>query len=318
MRYYSLTLTDPNTGKVVKTWESHPNNVFDPQAQNIQFDIPITAMETPIGGQTITVEGVALADLTQAQQYTGLNFSLKGGMKKGLPLANPLQNGLLCYGVILQSFGNWEGTEMTLDFVVYPSEYSHLNAGNIVLNWPVNTPLSDALMLTLNNGFPGVNVNMNIAKNLITTNDEVGYYPALEGLAQHILEYTTALKNPVHIVFQNNEIMVYDDTHAPAAKQLNFNDLVGQPTWIAVDVMQIKLVQRGDLSIGSRITMPDGTQNAPGFVTSTQLSKPSNMKYKTTFAGEFVITEMRHLGNYRAPDGASWVTIMNCAGLTNG
>ncbi len=318
MRYYSLTLTDPNTGKVVKTWESHPNNVFDPQAQNIQFDIPITAMETPIGGQTITVEGISLDDLRQAKQYTGLNFSLKGGMKKGLPLANPLQNGLLCYGVILQSFGNWEGTEMTLDFVVYPSEYSHLNAGNIVHNWPVNTPLSDALTLTLNNAFPGVTVNMNIAKNLITTNDEIGYYPDLEGLAQHILKYTTALKNPVHIVFQNGEIMVYDDTHAPAAKQLNFNDLIGQPTWIAVDVMQIKLVQRGDLSIGSRITMPEGTQNAPGFVTTMQLSKPSNMKYKTTFAGEFVITEMRHLGNYRSPDGASWATIINCAGLTNG
>ena len=335
MRYYDLivstlpsvgyqivtapTSSNPNTlsagstvqqtsinSRIVKRWTTHPNGQYDAAAQNIMFDLPILPYSTPSGGQTITIEGVSLSDLQQGTQFAGLQFQLSAGMKSGLPLANPKQAGIIAVGTIFQSFANWEGTDMTLDFVVYPAGIEN----NLVLNWPAGTQLSTALQQTLSLGFPGIKIQMNIG-NYVSQHDNSGHYYSLEGLSEAIAQLV-----PVYITFQNGGIVVFDAKYQPSPVQIDFTDFVGQPTWINVNVMQLKLVMRADLSVGSTIKLPPQLSNKPGQVLTRGSSLPSSMAYQTAFNGTFQVIEMRHIGNSRASDGAQWVTLANCVPVT--
>ena len=312
MRYYNLSLFQPGSTTPIKVWESHPNGVFNPNAQNIEFDVPVVPADTEIGGATITIEGNSLKDLLSAQQYTGLLAQLSGGMKNGLPLANSTQSGVLVSGPIFQSFGNWEGTEMTLDLVVVPGFFAYDNPGNIVLNWPSGTLLSDALQNTLATAFPTLPPPQITIGQITQQHDEVARYSKLEQLATFLSGITSAKGTPVRIVLQGGTIYVTDSTFSPPPKQILPTDLIGQPTWIAPNLMQMKVVMRGDLYIGSNITMPSSLMNAPGIIFTLGSALPSQIKYSSTFSGSFTIIEMRHLGNFRSQDGAQWATIMNC------
>ncbi len=315
MRYYDILLTD-SSGNTVKEWTSHPNGQFDPGAHNVMLDFLVMNYDINGGGQTITIEGPALQDLQQAQQFTGLTVTVRGGMQAGLPLANPQQAGVLTVGSIFQSFGNWHGTEMTLDFVLMPSSFTLQTPGSIILDWKAGTPLSQPLTQTLNQAFPNYPVVMNISDQLVMPGDVPGYYKTLEQLSAVLYARTQGFLGPtyqgVRIAIQAGQIIVWDNDSPPAPVQINFQDLVGQPTWIDVNVMQAAFVMRADLTIGSTILMPQGMINAPGFVQTSANSMPSNLKYQSTFQGVFTITEMRHIGNFRDPNGQSWVTVANC------
>ncbi|PRH37847.1 hypothetical protein C6V07_01690 [Burkholderia gladioli] len=244
---------------------------------------------------------------------------MKGGMKAGLPLANPKQAGLIVAGQIFQSFGNWEGTEMTLDFVLNPAVYTLDQPGNIVLNWTAGTTLAQALQQTLSVAYPSVPVSINISNELVQSHDEPHRCSTLEELAQLLQEITRGNffgsgYSGVQMSIQGGQITVSDDTYEPNTIQLAFTDFVGQPTWIETNTMQVKLVMRADIQLGTILKMPQGLQNSPGIVLTSSSSMPSNQKYKSTFQGDFVVKEVRHIGNFRAADGASWVTVVNCLG----
>ncbi|MHB8914732.1 MAG: hypothetical protein ACYC4K_02845 [Thiobacillus sp.] len=307
----SIDVATPRNARIVKEWTTHPKGVYDPGAQNIMFDMLITPYSTPTGGQTITIEGVSLNDLQNSVEFTGLQLQLSAGMKKGLPLANPAQSGFIAVGNIFQSFGNWEGTEMTLNFVVYPSSLEN----NLFLFWEAGTSLASSLLDSLNTAFPLIKKNINISGNLVQSHNEYGAYASLDGFAQAVSGITAALGHEVYITFQNGVINVFDDTYQPPPIQLNFTDMIGQPTWIEPNIVQVKLVMRADISVGATVLMPVGMQSVPGQVMTIGNSLPSGLKYKSSFQGKFTVIEMRHIGNLRSSDGAQWSTILNCAVL---
>ena len=314
MRFYELTLTPEGGSTPSRKWTSHPNGIFDPGALNIEFDALISPCGTPTGASTITVYGISLQDLTQSQQFAGMTLELKAGMRAGLPLVNPAQSGTILKGQVFQSFGNWEGVEQTLDFVVIPSGFTNDNPGNIVLDWSAGESLGDALRQTFSVAYPGVPVDMNLSSSLVLNYDEVHFCSTLDQLAQMVSELTEAVfDNPVTIGIQAGRIVVFDSTYAPAPMQLVFTDFVGQPTWIAANTIQVKLVARADLQMGALVRMPEGLQNLPGFIATTQNSYPSTIKYQTTFQNNFIVQELRQIGNFRSSDATQWVTIANCS-----
>jgi hypothetical protein len=317
MRYYDITLTKSDGTTLPRRWTSHPNGVFDPGALNIEFDIPVATFGIPMGGQSILIEGVPLQDLLQPQNFAGLNLLMKGGMQAGLPLSNPKQSGILVSGQIWQSFGNWEGTDMTLDFVINPGGYSINRPGNFVLNWTAGMPLAQALQQTLQVAYPNTPISMNISNQLVQNHTEPHHCSTLDQLAQFILEVTQGhflgQNYPgVSIAMQGGQLIVFDSTYQPPAIQLAPTDLVGQPTWIQPNTMQIKLVMRGDIQLGSMVTMPKNLMNAPEGVLTLPNAFPSSIKYQPTFTGTFRVVELRHVGSFRSSSGADWVTIANC------
>jgi hypothetical protein len=160
VRYYDLTIQQPGASQPFAHWTSYPSGKPDSNALNIEFDIPVAPQATPIGMQTVTIYGVPMKMITEAYRLTGagspgaaptnpMNVVLKAGMGGGLPLENPKQKGVILQGSVFQSFGNWEGTDMTLDVVVSPAAFTHDNPGNFVLSWTKGTQLSDALQQCL-------------------------------------------------------------------------------------------------------------------------------------------------------------------------
>lgn len=318
-RYYELTVTPAGTTKPIRTWTSHPGNIFDPGALQIEYDALIGPYGTPTGASTVRLRGIALKDLTQPQQFAGMTLELKAGMRSGLPLVNPAQAGTILKGQIFQSFGNWEGVEQTLDFVVLPGGYTLNNPGNFVLNWRAGAKLSDALLQTLDAAYPDAPIAINISSDLVQSHDEIGVYDTLDQLAQVVGDITEGVfDNRVTIGIQAGKLVVYDSTYSPSPIQLAFNDFVGQPTWINVNTIQLKMVARADLQMGGIVRMPEGLQNLPGLVTTTQSAYPSNIKYQTTFQNNFIVNELRQVGNFRAADASQWVTIANCLLNPNG
>ncbi|ATF90171.1 hypothetical protein CO712_20950 [Burkholderia gladioli pv. gladioli] len=242
-------------------------------------------------------------------------------MQKGLPLANPKQAGKITAGRIFQSFGNWQGTDQALNFVVNPALYTTDHPGNFVLMWKANTKLSDALQQTLSVAYPNTKITINISDQLVQNYDDPHIARTYGELAQQILESTKGNflgegYEGVQMTIQGGEVVVFDSTATSPAVDIQFTDFIGQPAWIDVNKMQLPLVMRGDLQLNSRIKMPKGMPSSPGAVSTSGASLPSNMKYESTFQGEFVVVDIRHIGNYRGADGAAWTTLVQCMPVT--
>jgi hypothetical protein len=317
MRYYAITLTPVGATKPIRTWESHPGGVFNTSALDIEFDCQVAAFATATQIFTVTIHGVPLQDISQAQQFTGMQFEMRGGMQAGLPLANPMQAGRLVVGQVFQAYGNWEGTDMRLDLVIAPSSYTLDDPGNIVFNWPAGQPLAQAITNTLAVAYPNLQVTINISPQLVQNSTETHFCSTLQEFSQFLQDLTQGhflgdSYGGVNLTAQNGAFFIWDDTYTPPTIQLAFSDFIGQPTWIAVNTMVAKFVLRADLQLGYTVKMPQGLQNAPGFVNTTSGSYPSSSNYQAIFQGQFSISELRHVGAYRDKDGSSWVTIARC------
>ena len=318
MRYYSITITPTfadatNVTAPIAKWTSFVNGVNDPGALDVEFDFFASNFAQPMSASTIIIHGIALADLFEAQQYAGLYVTVAAGMQKGLPLANPAQAGIILQGQIFQSFGNWTGTDMTLWFVVYSGSYTVTSPGNIVLNWPAGSSLESALATCLRTAYPNAQQSILISDQYyVLSHQTLAYYANLPQLAQYIKSRTQAVRPPgVDISKPKETIIITDGSKPTPAKQISFTDLIGQPTWVDVNLMTFTTPMRADIEMSSFVQMPPGLQSAPGLV-QTQPVEGAQLRYKTAFQGTFQITAVRHIGNFRDPNGSSWATVFQC------
>lgn len=347
MRYYNLEITNSQTGNPVLgadgskfgPWSSllpaakgDPNAIGgnNPGALRIKFDIPVYSFDSPMGGGYVRIWGIPLTVLYQASQFNPspdwsqyCDIKLYAGMSKGLPLANPAQSGLIVDGAIQQAFGNWQGTEQTLDFIIVPSGGTYGNYGspqfpkNIVMNWQQGQTIGDAASNALTSAFPGAKITGADQLNSALTlpySQQPGFYQSVEQFANYLKNTSQSIVNGssgpsaysgVRIIPTQNGFSLFDGTNQGTPKQIAFNDLIGQPTWLSPLTLNFKTVLRADLSVGDSIKMP---------VTNTVTTAASASQYrnKSTFQGTFEISSIRHLGDSRQPSGDSWVTVVDC------
>lgn len=319
MRFYDITV-GPAASPAYE-WTSYhggPNGQFDPNAQDVAFDAIVAGAGSPAGLALplLTIYGVPLDVLEQATQFTGLPIVVTAGMAGGMPLETPSQVGIVLAGQVFQSFGNWVGTEMTLDFVVAPALYTLAKQGSFTVAWRKGQQLADALATTLSAAYAGsspqISANIKLANTWTRPTDIIGQYATLNEMAQMITTHTASDANgPVVVAPHNTIINIYDKSSLGATVKLQFQDLVGQPTWIGVNEVQLKVVLRGDLNLGSIISMPQGYLAQPGLVQISQAAYPSQLRYKPTFSSSFVVTSLRHVAQFRSSDAGEWATIIN-------
>jgi hypothetical protein len=72
---------------------------------------------------------------------------------------------------------------------------------------------------------------------------------------------------------------------------------------------------RADIQVGSHILMPQGAGlGGPGSVTiSSAAVNPGLLNLKTAFQGEFTVTAIRQVGNFRDTGPTAWVTMFQCS-----
>ena len=186
----------------------------DPGALNVVLDLFVYRADSPTQQAIVQIWGVDRADLSQARNFTGCIIEVRAGFQKGLPLNNASQAGLILKGQINQAYGNWLGTDMTLDFVVVTAGSTSENPVNLSFNWLANTPLKDALTATFNVALPGVAQDIQISSNLVQSHDEYGIYDALTPFAQMLRDLTRPIiggaYDGVTIVMTPNGLMVRD------------------------------------------------------------------------------------------------------------
>ncbi len=333
---YRIEITNPTTGAPITPSSLGglpissllPDGTFNPAALQVELDIPVAAQGYPgDAGAFVQIWGLGLQDIgsafnlapkpatARAAATLGANMTIFGGMSAGLPLANPAEQGPLVKGSVINAFGNWILTDQTVTMILVPPTGAPTTPMNLVLNWKAGQPLSAALQSTLSIAFPGIPVRMSISPNLTLNHDQQGYYQSLDELNDILLAQSkTIIKTPgyqgVRCIANGTNITVTDNTTPPAPKMIAFTDLIGQPTWIDTNTIQSKLVMRGDLAINDIIRLPATLQTTTG---NAQL----NFQDRTTFSGNFLITDLHHFGNFRQPDAASWNTTVNMVPMPN-
>jgi hypothetical protein len=321
----------PTFSSVYTPWQSsslagQPN----PNALHVEFDIPVSMLHLPQGLQLIRVWGLGIQCITQAQlanlnptttasgKLVYNNFTLSGGMSAGLPLANPAQQGVIASGIIWQAFGNWQGTEQTLDLIVAPS----INGlqGAVSLTWKKGTSLQSALTQAFQQAFPTFTRQINVSSSLIAPSDQPGIYTDLASFGQWLQGYTKQIGTPtlgdnydgVWVYTIGTTIYASDLMAASAkpAKALTFQDLIGQPTWIDVNTIIFPTVLRGDIDVTDQVTFPTGTL-LPYALTSPDAAFPNApAASNVSFQGTFTVKELHHYGSYRNSDARSWNSTM--------
>ena len=311
------------------TYASFLNGSVIPSAWDIELDIPVGAFGSPgEGGAWLRIWGVSLEEIAQATQLQGnyqtnpptpgYNVQIIGGMGAGLPLATlqSSQAGVLVQGQVLQAFGNWIGTDMTLEMVVTASTGTARGPQNFTLSWPPGTPLSSALQTTFQNAYSGqlalpTPPTVNLSSTLTQQSDGSATFGDLRTLASYVRQASLRIMNSptylgVSIYPQGGSFNITDGSQQGSTSpvQIQFTDLIGQPTWIQYPSIQIKTVMRGDLKLGGQIMLPQGI-----LVTSTP-TPGAQYRNSSVFQGSFLITALRHIGHFRQADAASWVTVI--------
>jgi hypothetical protein len=322
VRFYSIEFRNAQTGRLMLPSSLGglgfssllPNGQINPAALNIELDLPVAPFHAPAGNAWLRIWGLSLKDIGSAYDLNGAEVRIIAGMSKGLPLANPAQARLIMRGKVLQGIGNWVGVDQTIDTIFYPFTGSATAPLNFVMYWPTGTTLASALSVTLSTALPTAKQDINISPRLVLAHDEAGYYATLSqlsdvihGISRSII--TDAGYPGVSIAYDGTTIRVRDFLGPSSpAKAIEFQDLLGQPTFVDAGVIQIKTVLRGDINYGDLVSLP------PSLVTHTQgaLTGFSGIdRNKLTFSGNFNVVGMHHFGNFRQPDSASWNTTFN-------
>lgn len=315
MRYYDITLSGG-----LEFSSLLGSGGTDPGALNVELDCYVYPIATPAGATMVTIWGSGITTVAQAKNLWGQTVTIKGGFAPGLPLATAASAyaGVLLKGSVFQAFANWIGTEQTLNLVIIPGPVTTQTPQptrpnpphNLILNWKAGTPLSAALQNMLQGAFPGYKVSGTINSGLVLPHDEQGFFGHLNELGPWLRTRTQAILGGtypgVDVVFDGQQFTMFDNTsNENTPKQIQFQDLIGQPTWIEYPTIQFKSVMRADLKVSDGITLPQ-TQ-----VNNTQQAQSSQANQYVGFQGTFKVGAIRHVGNYRQPSGESWVTIVN-------
>lgn len=308
MRFYSIVISDDDGTELKRFSSVTDTGINNPGALNIEIDVPLYQIDAPINGAFIKIWGISLQDIGAAFDLNNKRLKLYAGMGKGLPLANPDQQGIILQGQIQQAFGNWQGTTQTLDLIVNADMGTNSTAKNIILNWKKGIELSTAIENTLKAAFPEYTLEINIKDNLKLNQNETGFFQTLPQFAQYCRSVSINIIGGTYqgigFIIRENSIIVFDGTSENEPFDIDFKDLIGQPTWIGLGQIQFKTMMRADLNVSDYITMPQGP------IQNTAQSY-SQYRDQVDFKGVFMLDAIRHIGNFRQPDGDSWVTVFN-------
>jgi len=322
VRYYLINIARPAapaaagrpavTGAVLQSYRAQsPAGLALPNALDVDFDIPVTSFATPMGGGHVRIYGVDLDTLIQASNFNLMNIEVFGGMQRGLPLAKPAQAGLLMTGTIQQAFGNWVGTDMTLELIYSAGNTLPEVPINLTIDWKAGGSLADALRATLRAAFPApYTLTINISPRLVLPQDQPGYYATMLQFATFVRNISLGIIRDrgypgVQISLRGTEFIIQDGSTRTPPKAIMFTDLVGQIVWLSANTISVTTVMRADLQPGDFVELPP---NLSFLQSLTTAQSQSQARARDAFAGMFQINNARHTGRFRASSGMSWVT----------
>jgi hypothetical protein len=240
---------------------------------------------------------------------------VKGGMAKGLPLTDPSQQGILLSGNIYQAFGNWQGTEISLDLIAAPPFGTEQDPLNFTSPWNQGETLEQMVRNALLQAYPTIkasDITGGFNPDLISVATQPFTYQTLDQFAAAVERASkTIITDPnyigAQIVQTPNGFYLYDASNLASApvKQLTFTDFIGNATWQGFGTINFKTVLRGDLAVGMVIKMPPRSNIVNALNSYTQY------RDRISFQNNFLISRLRHVGNSRQASADSWCTVVD-------
>lgn len=186
---------------------------------------------------------------------------------------------------------------------------------NIIHNLLPNIHMGDAIKQTLSKVFPKAKQNIQISPNLKLPYQDAGMYQSMEQYTQYLQKLSQSImgtnKYPgVNFSSFNNTINVWDKPIGNT--EISYFDLVGQPTWLTINTISVKVVLRGGLHVGYEITLPQTLVNYAGPDSAAPIGMP-DQRTQVSLPGGYTVTKILHIGDFRNPDGASWTTNIEAA-----
>ena len=347
MRYYSVTFT-PTDGRKLSIpvrFSSHDENgLFNPGCLEVEFEI-INAWGHVFASQThLRIHNPTLDMIRYARQYNGCACEIRGGFKRGLPLANPDQAGLIGYGQVQNCFANWLGTDMVLDFLLLPS----IEFGSPDLNYSANTgpgsPFpyqfkwggegnAKTLLEAIQNTFKpqGITVTGSISpKTEIAPQTPIidvrysfqGFSELINQLSLSVVDPANYRRNGQGGNFQgylgvsltylpgSKTVLAWDGATPQGAINLQPQDFIGQPTWLnAQGFLQSVHPMRADINLGFSVQYPKNlpTIASPAYISAGRflLVSPSG--------GSLAVQQVRHVGRFRDQSPTGWATYVDAS-----
>jgi hypothetical protein len=310
------------------------NGHNDPGALDIEFDITDNG-DGHLKTAWLKIYGINQSLISQATSLNGRRLQLYAGFSDGLPLANQQvpHQGLILDGMIQPCYGNWIGNELSMEFIVIEGlggPGGPTDPKNIIHNMPIGTTLSSAISNALGTAFPDFNINVNINDSLALGNPDQGFHQSIEQyqnyvkeLSQSILgnQKTTGYRG-ISFSSSGNTINVSDGSKVDKVIDIQYSDLIGQPTWSpqGENVLQIKTALRGDISTSGaggnvHIRLPLNLLVSTPRSASNLFIAGDLLQYQPgdvlNFQGEWEVTSVRHVGRFRQPTGENWVSIID-------
>jgi hypothetical protein len=205
---------------------------------------------------------------------------------------------------------------MTHEFLITAGGSNPNQAVNLAGMWLKGTEAGPFITRMLQQAYPGVSVKTAIRSGIVPAFDQpmahtapAPFMDSVNQISRNLVGNTSPDYAGIRAAWSGqNEITVYDYTAPSPPVQIQYTDIVGMPTWIDFGVLQVMLIMRHDITnINGSITLPpvpltsNSGQNNAAYIKNSSL----------TFQGTFSVTQVRHIGNFRSPDGTQWVTIVN-------
>ena len=329
MRYYNITISPPTANPnqfQPFSFSSQSNGVDNYSSLQLDLDIYQNAFHQYSSNGYIRLMGV---DLKQLNNSANINpqvtedgskinlckIKVEIGMSKGLPYANPQQRGVIAQGGILQAFGNWQGTSVSLDIVLAPIAVDQNALNNITFSIEKGQELTDAVKLALQNSYKNpdgtpANVIGSFKQGLKYTEQAYAQHFNLFTLSSAVNRISRQIDpSPSYtgaiITATNTGFYLTDSGITPTAtKVIKFTDVIGNLTWLGINTISAKVVMRGDLNVGDYISFEQGLP------ISNIINNQSQYRNKISFNGTFFVTKLHHVGSSRNFDGNSWVTVI--------
>jgi hypothetical protein len=274
-----------------------------------------TSSPTAIGAPSPTVPSITQYDRTGPRSIDRMFRNRVQGVQ-GLPNSSAITD---LGGNIVKLVSNFDIGPATS--VVGGMTSSFFGGGNIApLSQPLNLihnmmpgmDLSSAIQDTLSKAFPQANINVLISQGIKMGYQDAGMYQSLEQYSDYIQKLSQSVlgsKNyqGVQLTSYNNTLTALDFTKPVSNGDINYLDLIGQPTWLDIATISVKVVLRGGLHVGSYVTLPQTLVNFAGADAAIPMGAPDQRTH-ISLPGVYWVDKILHIGDFRNPDGASWST----------
>lgn len=311
MRYYNILISNPDGSKFLEFEGKNGTGL------NIELNAVINDL-SQTGTATLKVFNLPLKYFLRQSEFRGKTILIKGGMSKGLPLANPAQQGILIFGEIQYGIGERiKGINFHTFSIIYTAATPPKNG--FILDWKKGTKLSDALRNTMQNaGVTANNFNIKLDdEKWIATHDQQSCFATDKQLGDFLSKTT----NGVIKIAPNSPAKKYLITDGSAVKQkpkvISIFDFVGQPTWnggtspdgkIVTGNFDLPVILRGDIFWFDEIEI----QNPLVFKVGVNAAIGLPDFARVGFTGKAQVVQLTFIANYAAASGENWVTILNC------